>query len=50
MQIRMNKARQLIEQDGFSEKAAAPLVGYSNPYYFISSYRKYFGLEEQNEN
>lgn len=50
MQIRMNKARQLIEQDGFSEKAAAPLVGYSNPYYFISSYRKYFGLEEQDEN
>lgn len=50
MQIRMDKARQLIEQDGFSEKAAAPLVGYSNPYYFISSYRKYFGLEEQNEN
>lgn len=46
MQVRMNKAKHLIEQDGLSEKAAAPLVGYTNPYYFISSYRKYFNLEE----
>lgn len=48
-QVRMNKARQFIEQDGFSEKDAAALVGYSNPYYFISSYRKYFH-EEDNPN
>lgn len=47
MQIRMNKARQFIEQDGFSEKDTAPLVGYSNPYYFISSYQKYFRQEDK---
>ena len=42
LQIRMNKAKELIEENGMSEKAAAPLVGYSNPYYFSSCYRKYF--------
>lgn len=46
MQVRMNKARQLIEQDGLSEKQTASLVGYTNPYYFISSYKKYFGTED----
>ncbi len=45
MQVRMNKARELIEHDGLTEKQTASLVGYSNPYYFISSYRKYFGTE-----
>lgn len=49
MQIRMNKARELIDHEGFSEKETAPLVGYTNPYYFISSYRKYFGLEESSD-
>lgn len=46
MQVRMEKARQFIEQDGFSEKDTAALVGYSNPYYFISSYHKYFNQED----
>ena len=46
MRIRMEKARELIEKNGFSEKEAAPLVGYTNSYYFTNSYRKYFGLEE----
>lgn len=46
MQVRMNKARQLIEQDGLTEKQTASLVGYTNPYYFISSYKKYFGKED----
>lgn len=46
MRIRMEKARELIEKNGFSEKEAAPLVGYTNSYYFTSSYRKYFGMEE----
>lgn len=26
---------------------AAPLVGYSNPYYFISSYKRYFQQEKE---
>jgi len=47
LRIRMSKARELIEQGGFSEKEAAPLVGYSNPYYFISSYRKCFHSDDK---
>ena len=46
MRVRMEKARQLIERDGFSERDTAPLVGYTNPYYFTGCYRKYFGLED----
>ena len=49
MNIRMQKAKQLIEQDGFSEKETARLVGYQNPYYFVSSYRTYFEQEKKNE-
>lgn len=46
MRIRMEKARELIEKNGFSEKEAAPLVGYTNSYYFTKSFRKYFSMEE----
>lgn len=46
MRVRMEKAQQLIERDGFSERDTAPLVGYTNPYYFAGCYRKYFGLED----
>ena len=41
MRVRMKKAEELIEHYGRSEKETAPLVGYSNPYYFASSYKKY---------
>ncbi len=41
MRVRMKKAEELIERYGRSEKETAPLVGYSNPYYFASSYKKY---------
>lgn len=41
LRVRMTKAREFIENCGFSEKDTAGLVGYSNPYYFSSSYKKY---------
>ena len=34
---------------GYSLKQAAPLVGYSNPYYFISSYKRYFEQETEEQ-
>lgn len=45
LRVRMTKARELIENRGFSEKDTAALVGYSNPYYFANSYKKYFAKE-----
>ena len=41
LRVRMKKAEELIERCGRSEKETASLVGYSNPYYFASSYKKY---------
>ena len=45
--VRMKKARELIEKDGLTMKEAAPLVGYTNQYYFISSYEKYYALSKE---
>lgn len=45
LRVRMTKAKELIEKCGFSEKETAALVGYSNPYHFSNSYRKYFQME-----
>ena len=45
LRVRMTKAKELIEKCGFSEKETAALVGYSNPYHFSNSYRKYFQTE-----
>lgn len=45
LRVRMTKAKELIEKCGFSEKETAALVGYSNPYHFSNSYRKYFQIE-----
>lgn len=42
LRIRMTKAKTLIEDSGFDAKDVSMLVGYSNPYYFVTSYRKYF--------
>ncbi len=47
LQVRMHKAKQLMELYGYSPKEAAPLVGYNNPYYFISSYKRYFEQETE---
>lgn len=47
LRIRMTKAKEYIELRGFSEKDTAGLVGYSNPYYFSSSYKKYFQKKEE---
>lgn len=49
LQVRMHKARQLMQTYGYSLKQAAPLVGYSNPYYFISSYKRYFEQETEEQ-
>lgn len=45
LKVRMEKAKELIEKSGYTEKEAARLVGYSNPYYFSSSYKKYYQQE-----
>lgn len=50
LRIRMTRARELIECKGFDEKGASVLVGYSNPYYFVTSYRKYYHLNNKKEN
>lgn len=42
LRVRMARAKELIENKGVDEKDAAALVGYSNPYYFVTSYRKYY--------
>lgn len=47
LSVRMKKAREFIEHDGLTEKETALMVGYSNPYYFISSYQKYFKFEKK---
>lgn len=47
LRVRMTKAKEFIEKLNFSEKDTASLVGYSNPYYFSSSYRKYFNSKEK---
>lgn len=44
LDIRMKKARQFLTEGGFKVKDVAQLVGYSNPYYFINSYKKYYGF------
>lgn len=49
LRVRMSRARELIENNGLSEKETAALVGYSNPYYFAASYRKYFHAGTQKE-
>ena len=49
LQVRMHKARQLMQTYGYSLKQTAPLVGYSNPYYFISSYKRYFEQETEEQ-
>lgn len=41
VQIRMEHASVLIEHEGYTEKETASLVGYTNVYYFTSSYKKY---------
>lgn len=40
--IRMNEAKKLLLQGTLHVKDVAELVGYSNPYYFTTSYQKFF--------
>ncbi|HHW00253.1 MAG TPA: response regulator [Clostridiaceae bacterium] len=41
--IRMLKAKELLEKGTFKIKVVSELVGYSNPYYFTKSFKKFFG-------
>jgi len=43
--IRMQRARELIEQGTRSTREIAELCGYPNPYYFLSAYNKFYGKE-----
>ncbi len=43
LRLRMTKAAELIKRGGFKIKDVAQMVGYGNPYYFMSSYRKFYG-------
>lgn len=43
--VRMERAKDFMEQGGLSTREIAELCGYPNPYYFISVYNKFFGKE-----
>lgn len=42
LELRMNAAKDLLSQGTLLVKDVAELVGYSNPYYFTTSYQRYF--------
>lgn len=42
--IRLNKAKELLEEGKLSIKAIAKLVGYDDAYYFSKLFKKHFGL------
>ncbi|MBE6053976.1 MAG: helix-turn-helix domain-containing protein [Clostridium sartagoforme] len=44
IQIRLSKAKELLENSKLSIKTIAKMVGYSDPYYFSKLYKKYYGI------
>ncbi|MDV4150734.1 AraC family transcriptional regulator [Clostridium sp. AL.422] len=44
IQIRLSKAKELLENSKLSIKSIAEMVGYSDPYYFSKLYKKYYGI------
>ncbi len=43
-QLRLEKAKKLLQSGRFTVKAAAEAVGYSEPYYFSNSFKKYYNI------
>ena len=43
IQIRLSKAKELLEDSKLSIKSIAKMVGYDDPYYFSKLYKKYYG-------
>lgn len=43
-QLRLEKARKLLEREHITVKAAAEAVGFPEPYYFSNSFKKYFNI------
>ena len=41
----MTYAKKLMDEGLLGTKEIAQLCGYSNPYYFVSVYKKYFGKD-----
>ena len=41
--LRMQRAKEFIQRGNFKIKEVAELVGFKNPYYFSTSYKKFFG-------
>lgn len=44
IQIRLIKAKNLLEDSKLSIKTIAKMVGYNDPYYFSKLYKKYYGI------
>ncbi|MBQ4160908.1 MAG: helix-turn-helix transcriptional regulator [Clostridia bacterium] len=44
MQLRLEKAKKLLERERITVKAAAEAVGFPEPYYFSNSFKKYFNI------
>lgn len=44
IQIRLSKAKELLENSKLSIKNIAKMVGYDDPYYFSKLYKKYYGI------
>lgn len=44
IQIRLIKAKNLLEDSKLSIKTIAKMVGYNDPYYFSKIYKKYYGI------
>lgn len=44
MQLRLEKAKKLLEREHITVKAAAEAVGFPEPYYFSNSFKKYFNI------
>ena len=44
MTLRLKKAKTLLENDAVTVKAAAEAVGFTEPYYFSNSFKKYYNI------
>jgi YesN/AraC family two-component response regulator len=43
IKIRLDKAKELLDEGGLSVKVVAKMVGYDDPYYFSKLFKKYHG-------